>query len=217
MCGGAFERLAGGAPEGGAGVEALLARFDGGATAAARFATPRVNPEIFFAVGAAGSATRATVRDDLIAGSAGDIGEQKFACGGNEAGKFSDAERGYGAEGMYETGKADFGFEDIADAGEQRLGEERFAYGGIGTAAETLQDFGVVIFGGEDGRSDLVEDATAAQRIGGVKFGDGYLEGDSVDFFGANDDAHVVATAVPFFAGAVDVPTAAHEHVGEKN
>ena len=118
VCGGAFEWLTHRAPEGDAGVEALLAGFDGGAAAAARFATTRVNPEIFFAIGAAGGATRATVRNDLIAGGASDIGEQEFACGGNEGGKFGDAERGYGAEGIHGTGKADFGFEDIANAGD---------------------------------------------------------------------------------------------------
>ncbi len=117
MRGGAFEWLTHRAPKGDAGVEALLAGFDGGAATAARFAATRIDPEIFFAVGAAGGATKAAVSNDLIAGSAGDIGEQEFAGGRNEAGKFADAECGDGAERIHDTGEANFGFEDIADAG----------------------------------------------------------------------------------------------------
>ena len=48
--------MAGGAPEGGAGAGGLFAAFDAGATFAAGFAAAFVDPEIFFAVGAAGGA-----------------------------------------------------------------------------------------------------------------------------------------------------------------
>ena len=50
-----------------------------------------------------------------------------------------------------------------------------------------------------------------------MEFGDGDVEGDGVDIWRADDDAHVGAVALPFFVGAIDVPAAGHEHVGEEN
>ncbi len=97
------------------------------------------------------------------------------------------------------------------------MGEERFAHGDFGLTAKALQDFDIVEFAGKDGGPDLIGDAAATEGIGSVKFGDWHFEGDRQDFFGVDDDAHVVATATPLFARAVDVPTAAHKHVGEKN
>ena len=123
MCGGAFEGLAVGAPEGGAGVEALLAGFDGGATTAARFASARVNPEIFFAVGAPGGATRSTVSDDFDRPKCWATSASKNLRAVETRQESSRCLGGDGAEGIHGTGETDFGFEDIANAGEQRLGE----------------------------------------------------------------------------------------------
>ena len=82
-----------------------------------------VDPEIFFAVGAAGGAAESGVRDDLVAGVVGDVCLEIFARGADKAGEFGDAESGDSAEGIYVAGEAEFGFENVADAGEDRLGE----------------------------------------------------------------------------------------------
>ena len=50
-----------------------------------------------------------------------------------------------------------------------------------------------------------------------MKFGDLDVEGHGQDFLCFEDDAHVDASALPRLAEAVDVPTAAHEHVGEQD
>ena len=183
MRGGAFEWLTHRAPEGGAGVGGLFAGFDGGAAMAARFAATRIDPEIFFAVGAAGGATEAGVSDDLVAGSVGDVGLEIFARGGDEAGEFGDAECGDVAERIHVAGEAKFGFEDVADAGEYRLGEERFGEVDVGMSAKASQDFDVVVFGGKDVGAELIEDVSATEGIGGVKFGDWDVEGDRQRFF----------------------------------
>ena len=139
--------MAGGTPESGAGAGGLFAAFDAGAAFAAWFALAFVDPEIFFAVGAAGGAAESGVRDDLVAGIVGDVGLEIFARGGDEAGEFGDAERGDFAEGIHIACKTKFGFEDVADAGEDRLGEEGFGDFGVGMGAEAAEDFGVVVFG----------------------------------------------------------------------
>ena len=110
--------MAGGAPEGGAGAGGLFAACDGGAAFAAGFAVAFVDPEIFFAAGAAGGAAAAGVGDDLVAGSVGDVGLEIFTRGGDEAGEFGDAEARDFAEGIHVAGEAELGFEDVADAGE---------------------------------------------------------------------------------------------------
>ena len=125
----------------------MFAALDGGAAAAARFAIAFVDPEIFFAVGAAGGAAEAGVGDDLVAGIVGDVGLEIFAGGPDEAGEFGDAEGGDFAEGIHIACKTKFGFEDVADAGEDRLGEEGFGDFGVGMGAEAAEDFGVVVFG----------------------------------------------------------------------
>ena len=173
--------MAGGAPEGGAGAGGLFAAGDRGAAFAAGFAVAFVDPEIFFAVGAAGGAAESGVGDDLVAGIISDVGLEIFARGADEAGEFGDAECGDFAEGIYVAGEAEFGFEDVADAGEDRLGEEGFGDFGIGVRAEAAEDFGVVVFGGEDVGTELIESVAATEGIGGVKFGNGDVEGDGID------------------------------------
>ena len=207
--------LAGGAPEGGAGAGGLFAAFDAGAAFAAGFAATFVDPEILFAVGAAGGAAESGVRDDLVAGIVGDVGLEIFAGGPDETGEFGDAERRDFAEGIYVAGEAEFGFEDVADAGEDRLGEEGFGDFGVGMGAEAAEDFGVVVFGGEDVGAELIEALAATERVGGVKFGDWDIEADGFEILRADDDAHVEAMAPPFFVGAVEVPTAGHQHMSE--
>ena len=130
--------MAGGAPEGGAGAGGLFAAFDAGAAFAARFASAFVDPEIFFAVGTAGGAPEARVGDDLVAGVVGDVGLEIFAGGSDEAGEFGDAEGGYFAEGIYVAGETKLGFEDVADAGEDRLGEEGFGNFCVWMGAEAV-------------------------------------------------------------------------------
>ena len=117
-------RLAGWAPEGGAGVEALLAGLDGCAANAAGLAAAMVDPEVLFGVGAAGGAADAGVGDDLVARGVGDVGRHQLAGVGDEGGEFGDGERLDGAEGMDAAGEADLGLEDVADSGEEVLGEE---------------------------------------------------------------------------------------------
>jgi hypothetical protein len=184
---------------------------------AAGFAVAFVDPEIFFAVGAAGGAAESSVGDDLVAGIVGDVGLEIFAGSADEAGQFGDTERGDFAKGIHITCEAKLGFEDVADAGEDRLREKGFSDFGVGMGAETAKDFGVVVLGGEDIGAELIEGVSATKRVGGVELGDGDIEGDGVDFRRADDDAHVEAMALPFFVGAVDVPTAGHEHVGEED
>ena len=200
--------MAGGAPEGGASAGGLFAAFDAGAAFAARFASAFVDPEIFFAVGTAGGAAEARVGDDLVAGVVGDVGLEIFAGGGDEAGELGDAEGGDFAEGIHVAGEAELGFEDVADAGEDRLGEKGFGDFGVGMGAESAENFSVVVFGGEDVGAELIEALAAAERVGGVEFGDGDVEADGFEILRADDDAHVEAVAFPFFVGAVEVPTA---------
>ena len=161
----------------------MFAAFDAGAAFAAGFVVAFVDPEIFFAVGAAGGAAESGVGDDLVAGVVGDVGLEIFAGGADEAGEFGDAERGDFAEGIYVAGEAEFGFEDVADAGEDRLGEEGFGDFCVGMGAEAAEDFGVVVFGGEDVGAELIEALAATEGVGGVKFGDGDVEGDGVDIW----------------------------------
>ena len=208
-------RLAGGAPEGGAGAGGLFAAFDEGAAFAARFAAAFVDPEIFFAVGAAGGAAESGVSDDLVAGIVGDVGLKEFSRGPDQASEFGDAEGFDAAEGIYPASEAEFGFEDVADAGEDRLGEKSFGDFGVGMGAQAAEDFGVIVLRGEDIGAELIEGVAATKRVGGVELGDGDVEGDGVDILGADEDAHVEAMALPFFVGAVEVPTAGHEHVRE--
>jgi len=153
--------LAGGAPEGGACAGGLFAAFDAGAAFAAGFVVAFVDPEIFFAVGAAGGAAEAGVGDDLVAGIVGDVGLEIFAGGPDEAGEFGDAEGGNFAEGIHIARKTKFRFEDVADAGEDRLGEEGFGDFEVGVRAEAAEDFGVVVFGGEDVGAELIEGVAA--------------------------------------------------------
>src|SRR5579871_1403302 len=185
------ERLAGGTPEGGAGAGGLFTALDERAAFATGFVVAFVDPEIFFAVGAAGGAAESGVRDDLVAGVVGDVGLEIFAGGPDEAGEFGDAERRDFAEGVYVAGEAELGFEDVADAGQDRLGEKGFGDFCLGMRAETAQDFGVVVLGGEDVWAKLIETLAATERVGGVEFGDGDVEGDGVDISCVNDDAHV--------------------------
>ena len=50
-----------------------------------------------------------------------------------------------------------------------------------------------------------------------MEFGDGDVESNGIDLRRSNEDAHMEAVALPFFVGAVDVPAAGHEHVGEED
>ena len=101
--------------------------------------------------------------DDLVAGIVGDVGLEKFAGGADEAGEFGDAERGDFAEGIHIACETKLGFEDVANAGEDRLGEEGFGDFEVGMGAEAAKDFGVVVFGGEDVGAELIEVSAAAQ------------------------------------------------------
>ena len=139
----------------------MFAAGDRGAAFAAGFAVAFVDPEIFFAVGAAGGAAESGVSDDLVAGIVGDVCLEVFASSADEAGEFGDAECGDFAEGIYVAGEAEFGFEDVADAGEDRLGEKGFGDFNVGMGAEAAEDFGVVVFGGEDVGAELIEGVAA--------------------------------------------------------
>ena len=87
-----FERLAIRAPEGDARVESLPARLDGSAAAAARFATPAVDPKILLTIGAPRGSSDPRVRHDFVAGIVRNVGNQKFASCGRETGKFRNVQ-----------------------------------------------------------------------------------------------------------------------------
>ena len=76
------------APEGGAGVETLLVRDDGGAAATAGFAGAAINPDAGGIIDAGVGWAHASVRNDAGAGGWRDVGEHEFAGLGNEALEF---------------------------------------------------------------------------------------------------------------------------------
>ena len=102
--------------------------------------------------------------DDLVAGVVGDVGLEIFAGGADEASKFGDAERRDFAEGIHIACETEFGFEDVADAGEDRLGEEGFGDFCVGMSAEAAEDFGFVVFGGEDVGAEIGR-ASCRERV----------------------------------------------------
>ena len=57
----------------------------------------------------------------------------------------------------------------------------------------------------------------ARQAGGGVELGHRDVEGDGQHRRRLHHDPHVRAVSLPLFAGSVDVPAAAHQHVGEQN
>src|SRR6266850_3877786 len=165
--GGPFERLTIGTPERNAGVQPLLARFDGGATTAAGLTSPSVNPQIFVVVGASCGSPQPRVGHDFIAGSIRNIGEHKFARSGDEAGELRNAQRSDETEGMYSACKTNLGFKNIADAGQERLRKQRCADTELRLGAKTPRDFGRIIFCGQHRWTKLIENAATPQRIRG--------------------------------------------------
>ena len=71
--------------------------------------------------------------------------------------------------------------------------------------------------GDERGGAEAVEAFAACQAGGGVELGDRDVEGDGEHRRRFDHDAHVSTVPLPFFAGTIDVPTAAHQHVGEQD
>ena len=65
--------------------------------------------------------------------------------------------------------------------------------------------------------AEAVEALAARQAGGGVELGHRDVEGDGEHRGRFDHDAHVRAVALPLFAGTVDVPAAAHQHVGEQD
>src|ERR1039458_4495244 len=77
-------------------------------------------------------------------------------------------------------------------------------------------EIGVEI-GRERRGAESVEAFAALQAVGGVELRYRNIEGDSEHRRGLHYDAHVRAVPLPLFAGTVDVPTAAHQHVSEQD
>jgi hypothetical protein len=57
----------------------------------------------------------------------------------------------------------------------------------------------------------------AGEGVGGVELGDGDVEAYGDPVCDGDGYAHLAAGALPFLAGAVEVPGAAHEHVGDED
>src|SRR5450759_1696524 len=109
--------LTGWAPEGDAGVGAVLWGADGGGAAAAWLAGAAVDPQVLLDSGiACGGAP--------VAGGFGHVGQEEFARGGDEIGELLFGERGDLAEGAEAASEGDLGFEDVAESGERGLIEE---------------------------------------------------------------------------------------------
>ena len=72
----------------------------------------------------------------VMAGGFGHVGEEKFARGGDESGELVRGECGNFAEGVQAAGEGDFGFEDIAESGDDGLIEEGEAEFEIGARGE---------------------------------------------------------------------------------
>jgi hypothetical protein len=50
-----------------------------------------------------------------------------------------------------------------------------------------------------------------------MEFGDRDVESDGFDLRGCEHNAHVLSRTLPFLSRTINVPAAAHEHVGQKN
>ena len=87
----------------------------------------------------------------------------------------------------------------------------------IGARGEVGDGEGGVEIGRERRGAEAVESFAARQAGGGVELGHRHVEGDGEHRRGLDHNAHVSAVPLPLFAGTVDVPTAAHQHVGEQN
>ena len=74
-----------------------------------------------------------------------------------------------------------------------------------------------VEIGRERRRPEAVEPFAARQAGGGVELGHRHVEGDGQHRRSLHHNPHVSAVPLPLFAGTVDVPAAAHQHVGEQN
>src|SRR5262244_2540609 len=182
----------------------------------AGLASAIIDPETSIECEPIGGASEAAVGHRACDGQVRDVGLQKLARCGHKSGEFGVGERLDKAERMDVRGEADFGFEDVSDAGEQGLRHECGADFEFRTGAQAGNGFGSIELRRKERRAERSEASTALQGGGSVELGDLYIEGDSEDALGVQDDAHMDASALPAFSGAVDVPTAAHEHVRQE-
>ena len=118
-----------GAPVGAAGVAALQGALNWGLADAAGLAFAAVDPEVVAGVGCAGSAAlAAAVRDDQVVGVFEDVGGEELLGGFYDLFRLTTGEGADLEEGVELEGEADFGFEDVAYAGEYALTQEDVGY-----------------------------------------------------------------------------------------
>jgi len=110
----------------------------------AGLASPVVDPKPSVGCESIGGAAEAAVCGDAVIREVRDIRAQELAGGGHKSGKFGVGERTNQAERMNARSEADFRFEDVADAGEQRLRHQRSADFEFGTGAQTGDGLGSV-------------------------------------------------------------------------
>lgn len=118
------------------------------------------------------------------------------------------------AEGIEAEGETYLGFEDVADARENILTEEGVAEVVIGTSEKAFDGCCGVEGGAEDVAVGGGDFAVAGEGLRGVDAGDGDAESDGLVIGDFEDDAGVGVFVLPWIAGLVEVPGAAHEHVG---
>ena len=81
---GRLDGLTIGTPECGARIQALFARFNWCAAFATWFIAPAVHPKILFPGDTPGRSSQARERDDRVAGTVRNTGEQEFSSGGQQ-------------------------------------------------------------------------------------------------------------------------------------
>lgn len=210
--------LAVGAPVGAAGVRALEAALDGGVAAATGFAFATIDPEAGAGVGVAGGAAFAALEgDDAVGGVFEDVGGEESLGGGDHVFRLARGEGADPAEGAQAEQETDLRLVDIAHAGQDFLAKEDVAQ----LFVHIGQEAGDGVVGVKGFAQDVAvrggNSAVAGERGCGVHFGDGDADCKSDEVGGFEVDADVAAGDEPAFAGAVDVPAAAHQHVGDEN
>ena len=118
------------------------------------------------------------------------------------------------AEGVEAEGEADLRFEDVANTGEDVLTEESIAEFIIGAGEKAFDCGGGVERVAEDIVVGLRNFAITGEGLRGVDAGDGDTESDCLIVGDFEDDAGVGVLVLPGIARLIEVPGAAHEHVG---
>src|SRR5439155_7851118 len=103
--------------------------------------------------------------------------------------------------------------EDVADPRDDALIEERRRDVAVLLLAESAQRLVRIELIADDVRSKATDDAMQSELLRGEELDDRRMEARRDDVRGADDDARLLLRLPPPFAGAIDVPRAAHLHV----